>query len=114
MRHRFLTCGINTRIWGKLSYFFQISVGCKISSPFPDDNESDLWQTENDGPAAKRSKTDTNQAAEGTVQCPECQETFMTLVKLHTHAVNTHYYSQLKSLLQPQFKVRLFLQFPLL
>jgi hypothetical protein len=44
-------------------------------------------------------------ATEGSIRCPECDENFMTLVKLHTHAVNTHYYSQLKSLLQPHFKV---------
>ena len=38
-------------------------------------------------------------------RCPECDETFMTLVKLHTHAVNCHYYGQMKSLLQPQYKL---------
>jgi hypothetical protein len=40
----------------------------------------------------------------GTIKCPECDASFMTLVKLHNHAVNYHYYAQLKSLLQPQFK----------
>ena len=38
-------------------------------------------------------------------RCPECKESFVTTVKLHTHAVNCHYYAQLKTLLQPQYKM---------
>ena len=89
--------------------FFAITVSKSVSN-LPEESDDGQWQVESLGPASKRMKADAPSANEGSIQCPECQETFMTLVKLHTHAVNTHYYSQLKSLLQPQFKVSLFLR----